>query len=68
MHPQSNPSDDRDDLPAPGERWGRGASSVLPYLTKSLRSKPAEQPEGSEARSNSAHPVFSDWPPGRRPE
>jgi hypothetical protein len=29
------------DLPPPGSRWGAGAQSVLPYLTKSLQAKPA---------------------------
>jgi len=29
------------DLPPPGTRWGTGARSVLPYLTKSLQAKPA---------------------------
>jgi len=29
------------ELPPPGSRWGTGAQSVLPYLTKSLLAKPA---------------------------
>ena len=28
------------DLPPPGRRWGTGAQSVLPYLTRSLQAKP----------------------------
>jgi hypothetical protein len=39
-------SDDQDGgLPPPGTRWGAGAQSVLPYLTKTLQAKPAEAPE-----------------------
>lgn len=34
-------ADDADNgLPPPGQRWGSGAHSVLPYLTKSLQAKP----------------------------
>jgi hypothetical protein len=62
MHPQNSTSDEQDDLPAPGERWGKGASSVLPYLTKSLRAKPAEQPDPAESRSKAAHPVLAESP------
>lgn len=29
------------ELPPPGRRWGTGAQSVLPYLTRSLQAKPA---------------------------
>ena len=29
------------ELPPPGSRWGMGAQSVLPYLTRSLQAKPA---------------------------
>jgi hypothetical protein len=32
-------------LPPPGSRWGAGAQSVLPYLTKTLQAKPASAPE-----------------------
>ena len=32
-------------LPPPGSRWGAGAQSVLPYLTKSLLARPASAPE-----------------------
>lgn len=32
------------DLPPPGSRWGAGAQSVLPYLTKSLQARPALPP------------------------
>jgi hypothetical protein len=32
-------------LPPPGSRWGSGAQSVLPYLTKSLQARPAAAPE-----------------------
>ncbi|MEJ8840621.1 hypothetical protein [Ramlibacter sp. AN1133] len=44
-------------LPPPGSRWGAGAQSVLPFLTKSLQARPASAPEqaresrpGAEAR------------------
>jgi hypothetical protein len=37
-------------LPPPGSRWGSGAQSVLPYLTKSLQARPASAPE--QARDN----------------
>ena len=42
-------------LPPPGRRWGAGAQSVLPYLTKSLQARPASAPEAArEARPESA--------------
>jgi hypothetical protein len=46
------PIDSHDDptLPPPGSRWGSGAQSVLPYLTKSLQARPASAPE--QAREN----------------
>ncbi|HEY8357169.1 MAG TPA: hypothetical protein VIL30_06870 [Ramlibacter sp.] len=50
------------ELPPPGTRWGSGAQSVLPYLTKTLQAKPVE-PRPS-ARGN---PVFADWPRRERP-
>jgi len=59
--------DDPDDLPAPGNRWGSGAQSVLPYLTKSLQAKPASAIDPREAtRPGGRNPVFSDWP--RKPQ
>jgi hypothetical protein len=43
---QTTDHDDSDGgLPPPGSRWGAGAQSVLPYLTKSLQAKPASAPE-----------------------
>jgi hypothetical protein len=45
-------TDDQDsDLPPPGTRWGSGAQSVLPYLTKTLQAKPAAaaEPRAREA-------------------
>jgi hypothetical protein len=36
-------------LPAPGSRWGAGAQSVLPFLTRSLQARPAHAPEPREA-------------------
>lgn len=43
------------ELPPPGSRWGAGAGSVLPYLTKSLQAKPAtgqdtRDPQAREAQ------------------
>jgi hypothetical protein len=51
-------------LPPAGRRWGAGAQSVLPYLTKSLQSRPASTPEprGGQPREGQ-HPVFANWPP-----
>lgn len=43
------PEDDNG-LPPPGQRWGAGAQSVLPYLTKTLQAKPAEAPHAREHR------------------
>jgi len=44
-------TDEQDnELPPPGSRWGSGAQSVLPYLTKTLQAKPAaaSEPRGRE--------------------
>jgi hypothetical protein len=51
------------ELPPPGTRWGAGAQSVLPYLTKSLQAKPSAALEPREARPRDGNPVFSNWPP-----
>lgn len=52
------------ELPPPGSRWGAGAGSVLPYLTKSLQAKPAAAHEMREPRpQREGNPVFSNWPP-----
>lgn len=51
-------------LPPPGSRWGSGAQSVLPYLTKSLQAKPSSAPDTRESRPpRDGHPVFRDAPP-----
>lgn len=51
--------DDQDTgLPPPGTRWGSGAQSVLPYLTKTLQAKPASAPETRESQQRDGHPVF----------
>ncbi len=42
------------ELPPPGSRWGSGAGSVLPYLTKSLQAKPAP---GQDARESKVREV-----------
>jgi hypothetical protein len=52
------------ELPAPGSRWGSGAQSVLPYLTKSLQAKPAASLDATRPpRGDGYNPVFSNWPP-----
>ena len=52
-------------LPEPGKRWGSGAQSVLPYLTKSLQAKPASSAVDARdaTRPPGRNPVFVDWPP-----
>ena len=52
-----NQEDHDPTLPPPGRRWGAGAQSVLPYLTKSLQARPAaageqarEAPAATDAR------------------
>ena len=55
--------EDPDGLPPPGSRWGAGAQSVLPYLTKSLQARPFAAPETREPRPRDGHPVFGNWPP-----
>lgn len=42
------------DLPPPGSRWGAGAGSVLPYLTKSLQAKPATGQDARDTRAREA--------------
>jgi hypothetical protein len=49
-------------LPPPGSRWGSGAQSVLPYLTKSLQARPASALE-QQARETQAS---EDPRPGER--
>lgn len=59
----SGVQDDPDtDLPPPGSRWGAGAQSVLPYLTKSLQARPSLVAESRELRPRDGHPVFADRP------
>jgi len=48
--PSSSNVDDDNGLPPPGQRWGAGAESVLPYLTKSLQAKPAGHADAREPR------------------
>jgi hypothetical protein len=36
----TEPAEPEGDLPPPGRRWGTGAQSVLPYLTRTLQAKP----------------------------
>jgi hypothetical protein len=61
-HPESAAAEEPEgELPAPGTRWGSGAQSVLPYLTKSLQAKPAHAMEQKETKPREGHPVFADW-------
>lgn len=48
--PNTSNAGEDSDLPPPGSRWGAGAGSVLPYLTRSLQAKPAGGAETREAR------------------
>ena len=57
-----SPEDHDPTLPPPGRRWGSGAQSVLPYLTKSLQAKPAAAVE--HAREG---PATQPTPLGYRP-
>lgn len=56
--PTLNPEEQDGDLPPPGSRWGAGAQSVLPYLTKSLQAKPLTGPEARESKPRDGNPVF----------
>ena len=48
------------DLPPPGRRWGAGAQSVLPYLTRSLQGKPvAADPVDAHPSEVEARPSAS---------
>lgn len=49
-------------LPPPGSRWGAGAQSVLPYLTKTLQARPAHGAEPRDVRSQESHPPLQDAP------
>lgn len=46
-----------DGLPPPGTRSGNGAESVLPYLTKTLKSKPVEAPVAREQHAGEGQPA-----------
>lgn len=46
----TSPEEQDGGLPPPGSRWGAGAQSVLPYLTKTLQSRPSEGPQARETR------------------
>ena len=59
-----HPEEQDPDLPPPGQRWGAGAHSVLPYLTKTLQARPANAPEPREHASRDSGPLFPDSPVG----
>ena len=54
------------ELPPPGNRWGAGAQSVLPYLTTSLQSKPASAPEHARDARPREQPEGPSFSPERR--
>ncbi|HEY0824803.1 MAG TPA: hypothetical protein VGD76_13530 [Ramlibacter sp.] len=62
MSTRSSADDQDDGLPPAGSRWGAGARSVLPYLTKSLQSKPASAPDSREAKAHDAQQPAEDRP------
>jgi hypothetical protein len=62
--PAASGEDQDRELPPPGHRWGAGAESVLPYLTRTLQAKPSGAMEPREPRARNGHPVFANWPPG----
>ena len=58
--PSPSPDEQDPTLPPPGHRWGSGAQSVLPYLTKSLQAKPsAHEGRESNARDEEAQRPFA---------
>lgn len=46
------------DLPPPGQRWGSGAHSVLPYLTRTLQAKPSSGTDSREHKVQDMEPRF----------
>ena len=62
----ASPEEPDSELPPPGARWGSGASSVLPYLTRSLQARPAPAQEQRESRTGERDQVFTNTPPPTR--
>lgn len=61
--PSNTPSTEQDsDLPPPGSRWGTGAQSVLPYLTRTLQAKPASGAEARDSHVPQPHPSQEPQP------
>ena len=56
MPTSSSPDEPDPTLPPPGSRWGAGAQSVLPYLTKTLQARPASAPETRDNAAREPHP------------
>jgi hypothetical protein len=53
-------------LPPPGQRWGAGAQSVLPYLSRTLRSRPTEAPQTAREPKPGERPTEAmNWKAGR---
>jgi hypothetical protein len=61
--PGADRDNDGGELAPPGRRWGAGAQSVLPFLTRSFQARPANALEAREPRTREGHPVFRDWQP-----
>ena len=59
----TSPDEPDSDLPPPGTRWGAGANSVLPYLTRSLQARPAPAVDQRESRGAEGDTVFTNTPP-----
>lgn len=54
------------DLPPPGSRWGAGAQSVLPYLTKSLQARPSAAAAAEAREREQPQPARDPASPPRR--
>ena len=59
---QSTSGDPEGELPPAGQRWGAGAQSVLPFLTRSLQARPSAAQEAREPRPGERHPVLRNEP------
>jgi hypothetical protein len=60
--PIANQDEHDPTLPPPGSRWGSGAQSVLPYLTKTLQARPASAPEQGRDNKPGVEPRHAERP------
>jgi len=60
--PITNQEEHDPTLPPPGSRWGAGAQSVLPYLTKSLQARPSSAPEQAREHKPGADQRYAERP------